>query len=251
MLVDINLLPQKERERPVILFAAIGILLVAVIIWAIFFFMAQSQTSQQAAANAEYTQVAAQSAAIRTQLEASIGLNDEQQLQATVDWAEAYQFDTVPLLDDLVSRLPERGFFDSFSFVQPNLATLTIQFDTSREAAYYLAQLKASELLESAQLDSVMNEELDEDPETNPNTVTTEEIIENPRYLATYSLVYIDERLPEEATVNADGTVTEVPATEDEVPATEEVPVEEEVPATETPAEETESVPAETEVDVQ
>ncbi|EIM07952.1 fimbrial assembly family protein [Planococcus antarcticus DSM 14505] len=252
MLVDINLLPQKERERPVILFAAIGILLVAVFIWAIFFFMAQSQNSQQTTADAEYTQVAAQSAAIRTQLEASIGLNDEQQLQATVDWAEGYQFDTVPLVGDLVSRLPERGFFDSFSFVKPNLATLTIQFDTSREAAYYLAQLKASEFLESAKLDSVTNEELELMEEEGTSTSNIEEIIENPRYLATYSLVYVDERLPAEGTVNADSTVT--PATEGEPVAEEtpspEIPAEE-TPSPEIPAEETETVPAESEVDVQ
>lgn len=242
MLVDINLLPQKERERPVALFAVLGILLVAVLLWATFFFMAQSQSNQQVTADAEYTLVAVQSEAIRAQLEASIGLNVEQQLQATVVWAEGYQFDTVPLLGDLVSRLPKRGFFDSFSFVKPNLATLTIQFDTSREAAYYLAQLKASEFLESATLDSVTNEELDlieeeltaEDPEA---------LIENPRYLATYSLVYIDERLPAAAgTVNADGTITEAPTSE-------EAPVIEGTPVTDTPVEET--VPEESEVDVQ
>ncbi|ANU25643.1 fimbrial assembly protein [Planococcus versutus] len=239
MLVDINLLPQKERERPVVLVAVLGVLGVAVLLWAIFFFMAQSQNNQQAATDAEYAQVAIQSEAVRAQLEASIGLNDEQQLQATVVWAEAYQFDTVPLLGDLVSRLPKRGFFDSFSFVKPNLGTLTIQFDTSREAAYYLAQLKASEMLASASLDSVTNEELDLIEEEDPNKVETNELIKNPRYLATYSLVYVDERLPaEEGTVNADGTVTEAPVTE-----------ETQAPATETPAEET--VPAESEVDVQ
>lgn len=240
MLVDINLLPQKERERPVFLFAVFGILLVAVFIWATFFFLAQSQANQQAAIDAEYTQVAAQSEAIRTQLAASVGLNEEQQLKATVDWAEGYQFDTVPLLSDLVSRLPERGFFDSFSFVKPNLATLTIQFDTAREAAYYLSQLKASELLDSAKLDSVTNQELELVETTEEGTeIAEEEIIENPRYLATYSLVYVDERLPAvEEVINPDGTVTEVPVTE-------------EASAEAVPAEETEPVPAEGEGDVQ
>ncbi|WP_188074731.1 PilN domain-containing protein [Planococcus sp. ANT_H30] len=244
MLVDINLLPQKERERPVALFAVLGIILAAVLIWATFFFMAQSQSKQQVATDAEYTLVTSQSEAIRAQLEASIGLNDEQQLQATVVWAEGYQFDTVPLLGDLVSRLPKRGFFDSFSFVKPNLGTLTIQFDTSREAAYYLTQLKASEFLESATLDSVTNEELDLIEEEEGSIEDPEALIENPRYLATYSLVYIDERLPAaEGTVNADGTITEAPKTE-------EVPVVEEPPVTDTPPVE-EKVPEESEGDVQ
>ncbi|MGI2326465.1 PilN domain-containing protein [Planococcus sp. YIM B11945] len=239
MLVDINLLPQKERDRPVMLFAALGILVVAILIWAIFFFMSQSQTNEQTKINAEASQVAVEQAAIREQLEASVGMNEEQQLKATVDWAEGYQFDTIPLLKDLVSRLPERGFFDSFSFTKPNEGVLTIQFDTAREAAYYLTQLKASELLASVKLDSVTNEELTlAEDETDEDLDTDEEkIIENPRYLATYSLVYVDNRIPAEGT--AEGEVVETPTTE--VPAAD-APTE--APATETPAEEPPAVDA-------
>jgi len=238
MLVDINLLQQKEKDRPVMLFAALGIFLIAILIWLIFFFMAQSQAARQAANDAEYSQVSAQEAAIRAELEATVGMNEEQQLKATVDWAEGYQFDTVPLLADLVSRLPERGFFDSFAFAKPNEATLTVQFDETREAAYYLAQLKASDLITSAKLDSVINEELQNVEEENSAAIE-EEIIENPRYLATYSLVYVDERIPaEESAEAAEGTVAETPAAE-------------EAPVTEAPAEETETVPAETEGDTQ
>ena len=42
MLVDINLLPQKERDRPAFLIAAISILLLAVIIWGVLAFLAGS-----------------------------------------------------------------------------------------------------------------------------------------------------------------------------------------------------------------
>ncbi|TWT09017.1 PilN domain-containing protein [Planomicrobium sp. CPCC 101079] len=236
MLVDINLLPQKERDRPVMLFAALGIVLAAILIWLIFFFMAQSQAAEQAALDAEYAQVSAEGAALRAQLEAAVGMNEEQQLKATVDWAESYQFDTIPLLADLVSRLPERGFFDSFSFTKPNEAILSVQFDTAREAAYYLAQLKTSELITSAKLDSVINEELEAAEEADVLEDTEEKIIENPRYLATYSLVYVDERTPsEEAVEAADGTVAETPAAE-------------EAPASDEPAE---AAPAETEENAQ
>ncbi|MCH4825627.1 MAG: PilN domain-containing protein [Planococcus sp. (in: firmicutes)] len=242
MLVDINLLPQKEHERPVLLFAILGILLVTILIWATFFLMAQSQKSEKIEADAEYIQVMTESSVIQAELEAAVGLTDEQQLKTTVDWAESYQFDTIPLLSDLSARLPERGFLESFSYTKPNLATITVQFDAARQAAYYLAQLKASDLIQSVQLDSTEFKELEiigdtgfvEKPETP---------VEVPRYVATYNIAYVDVRLPAEEELDADGNIIE------EV-ETEEIPNEETVEVDVT-VEETEATPSESEGDAQ
>ncbi|KOF11790.1 fimbrial assembly protein [Planococcus glaciei] len=236
MLVDINLLPQKERDRPAFLIAAISILLLAVILWAVFALMANANENEQAKIAAQSVQVAAEQAAIREQLAAKQGMNEEQQLKATVDWAESYQFDTLPLLNDLALRLPQRGFFDSFSYTGLDEAVLTVQFDTAREAAFYLAQLKTSELLKAATLDSVVKEDLNgETTTTGEQAVTVVEdddvVIENPRYLATYTLNFVDDRIPAEVV-------------EGELPAAE-------TPATETPAAgSTETPPADTDVEV-
>ncbi|SDI41370.1 hypothetical protein SAMN04487975_11671 [Planococcus glaciei] len=237
MLVDINLLPQKERDRPAFLIAAITILLLAVILWAVFAFMASANEKEQAELSAQSVQVAADQAAIREQLEAKQGMNEEQQLKVTVDWAESYQFDTLPLLSDLVSKLPQRGFFDSFSYVGLDQALLTVQFDTAREAAFYLAQLKTSELLKSATLDSVTQEEMQEEATTTATTAGTtvvvgedeDVVIENPRYLATYTLIFVDDRIPAEVVEGE--TPVETPAE----PAAETPPAE--TPPTEVPAE--------------
>ncbi|WP_142827714.1 PilN domain-containing protein [Planococcus soli] len=257
MLVDINLLPQKERDRPAFLIAAISILLVAVTIWAVLAFMAGSHTNEQETLVAQSTQVAAEQAAIRTQLEAAQGMNEEQQLKATVDWAESYQFDTVPLLQELVSMLPERGFFDSFSYTGLDQAILSVQFDTAREAAYYLAQLKASELIESATLDGVAQNEL-ETEEIVEGAVIEEAIIqETPRYLATYTIIFVDGRIPTDDTaVPVEGeVVTEEPTEEAVEEPAEDVEVNVDVNTeTEAPAETVEpadTAPAETEGDSQ
>src|SRR5690606_692190 len=143
MLVDINLLPQKERDRPAFIIAAISILVLAIIIWAVLFFLAQRNDNAQAELAAQSAELALQQAELRTQLEQTVSLNEEQQLKVTVDWAESYQYDTVPLMNELVSMLPERGFIENFSYIGPNTAILTLQFDTTREAAYYLTQLKS------------------------------------------------------------------------------------------------------------
>lgn len=216
MLVDINLLPQKERDRPAPLIAAISILVVAVMIWAVFVFLTKSEENEQLVLAVQSEQVAAEQAVITAQLETAQGMNEEQQLKATVDWAESYQFDTVPLLEELVAILPERGFFDSFSYIGLDQATLSVQFDKSREAAYYLAQLKASELIQSVTLDTVAQKEVDT-TETEEGVVIEKAVMEElPRYIATYTIVFVDERIPTEDTaVAVDGeTVTNVPAEE-------------------------------------
>lgn len=244
MLVDINLLPQKERDRPAFLIAAISILLLAVIIWGVLAFLAGSHEDEQAVLASQSVQVAAEQEVIRAQLEAAQGMNEEQQLKATVDWAESYQFDTVPLLEELVSILPARGFFESFSYTGLDQAILSVQFDTAREAAYYLAQLKASELIETATLDSVAQNELDS-AETEEGVVVEKAVIqETPRYIATYTLVFIDERIPTDDTAVA---VEGEAVTEEEVveESAEDVDVDVEVNTeTEAPAETVE--PAET-----
>lgn len=220
MLVDINLLPQKERDRPAVLIAAVAILLLAFLIWAVFAMMASAETDEQQALEAQAQGVIAEQEQIRNELETRQGMNEEQQLQATVEWAESYQFDTIPLLEELVSLLPARGFFQTFSYTGLDQAQLIVQFDSSREAAYYLAQLKSSELLASATLDNVATEIFDE--------ATEEEVIvdpSEPRYLATYTLLFQDERIPIE-----DGEEGEVP----EEAATTEVPSEQPAETTET-----------------
>lgn len=228
MLVDINLLPQKERDRPAFIIAAISILTLAIVIWAVLFFMAQRNDNAQAELAAQSAELALQDAELRAQLEQTVGMNEEQQLKVTVDWAESYQYDTVPLMNELVAMLPERGFFDNFSYIGPNTAILTLQFDTAREAAYYLTQLKSSSLVASAALESITNEEVESTLEED-EVVVEETIIEAPRYLATYNLVFLDDRIPAEGTAEAaDGAVVE-----EEV--MEEVPVEE-TPAEEVPA---------------
>ncbi|MFP3323725.1 fimbrial assembly protein [Planococcus sp. SIMBA_160] len=211
MLVDINLLPQKERDRPAVLIAAVAILLLAILIWAVFAMMASAEADEQQALQLQAQGVLAEQEQIRNELEARQGMNEEQQLQATVEWAESYQFDTIPLLEELVSLLPARGFFQTFSYIGLDQAQLVVQFDSSREAAYYLAQLKSSELLASATLDNVETEIIDEAAEEDVIIDPSE-----PRYLATYTLLFQDERIPveagEEGEVPEEAASTEVPA---------------------------------------
>lgn len=125
--------------------------------------------------------------AVQNLLPVSDHLDVRKQLEFTVQWAEKVQFDTVPLLQDMISALPERGFFRSFEFLSPNLATVVVQFDDKPEASHYYSRLAASESIEHVALESVTAETMDEEAFD-----VTHDVM--PRYLATYSVTFVDQR---------------------------------------------------------
>ena len=207
MLVDINLLPDKERERSTYVIAALAIIGAALLVWLIFFFVTTNLSKKNETINHQLVTVLQSQEDIRTNLKVSQSLGAKKQLEATVEWAESYQLDTVPVLKETISMLPKRGFFRSVEFLETNLAMLTIQFDTTTEAAHYLSRLQSSSVLSGASLNSVVAEELDEVPE---------DVLWSPlpRYIAEYSIELTDSRLRIEGT--AETTEEVVPEVDDE-----------------------------------
>lgn len=192
MLVDINLLPEKEKERSMLLVAALAILGAAVLFWVVLFMVTNHLSQETATLEQQLESVQANQEAIRSAIHQSESGDSKQQLSATVEWAEAYQFDTVPLLHDLIRLLPKRGFFQTFDFTSPHLATIVVQFDTKADAAYYFARLEASPTISSISLESVTIGEMEDE--------STVDLI--PRYTATYSLEFVDDRVIEEETIS-------------------------------------------------
>ncbi|BAQ11584.1 fimbrial assembly protein [Bacillus sp. OxB-1] len=187
MLVDINLLPEKERERSTLLLAALAILGVAVLFWGVLFFLSNKLEDETADLLLQQTALQEEQQAVRDLLPSSENLDARKQLAYTVEWAESFRYETVPLLKDLIQALPERGFFRSFEFTAPNLATVVVQFDDKPEAAHYYARLASSEYIEGLVLESVTTETVTEE-----ESDVTHDVM--PRYLATYVISFIDER---------------------------------------------------------
>ncbi|MCG7336984.1 fimbrial assembly protein [Sporosarcina sp. ACRSM] len=185
MLVDINLLPEKERERSSLLVAALAIIGAAVLFWVVFFMITNNLTKETVTLEQQLESVQASQEAIRSDIRRSESEDSKKQLALTVEWAEAYQYDTVPLLHDLIQLLPKRGFFQSFDFTSPHLASVVVQFDTKPDAAYYFARLEASSSISNVTLESVT---VADDSEGGNATDLL------PRYIATYSLEFVDDR---------------------------------------------------------
>jgi type IV pilus assembly protein PilN len=197
MLVDINLLPEKERERSTLLIAALVILGAAILFWAILFILSLSLSKETARTEAQITSLHASQEAIREDIQPSTHAEDREKLASTVEWAEANRFDTLPLLRELIALLPKRGFFVSFEFTAPHESTVVVQFENKSDAAYYLTRIKSSTVVSSATMESLVAESSDE--ETDLGTL--------PRFEATYQIEYKDER----------GAVVEVEGTEEVV----------------------------------
>ncbi|QTD41578.1 hypothetical protein [Sporosarcina sp. Te-1] len=194
MLIDINLLPEKEKERSRLLLIAIILLGVSILIWVIFFLLSgrlasdtEQLSRQSAAIQQEQAALRSHDATAQTG-ESMLAVHD---LALSVKFVEDHRYETLPLLRDMIAMLPERGFFVTFTFTQPHFAEATIQFDDKQDASYYLTRLLASEIVVDASLESVIAEDLES---ADGSPMMSSEI---PRYQATYLIEFEDNRMAE------------------------------------------------------
>ncbi|EDL64690.1 PilN domain-containing protein [Bacillus sp. SG-1] len=184
MLIDINLLPQKERKRRMPVYIAIAALTLTILGTA--FLLVFTQLSHQELEN--ITKNLEMKKEFRLQQETTVNTIESsdglEQLHTAVQWAEQYPIDTVPVLEHLTSLLPERGFFRQFNYTEDGMINLNVQFDTSRQAAYYLNDLKHSDWISEAKLTSLETSQgqMEEDLVVLPEDKLM------PRYLGQYEI---------------------------------------------------------------
>ncbi|MEM5015835.1 PilN domain-containing protein [Metabacillus indicus] len=168
MLADINLLPKKDPRNVANATLYILLAFIAVIFAGLFIIQLTSANgekaelkSQAVALQSEYEKLAAEKG---TKSNSSSSVSA---LQSAVEYADGVSLDSVPVVKELADKLPERGFFKTFSYNDAGELTLSVQFDTNREAAYYLARLKESAYFTKADLISItsVKEEGTEAPE--------------------------------------------------------------------------------------
>ncbi len=187
MLVEINLLPKKE-SRNTALFVLAGVLLFILIIGiGISVWHGQSYKGKTERVNQE---IATTKQLIEIQQEkiiSSESANSVAELESAIKWAEEYPIKTVPILRDLTALLPERGFVQTIKYTEVGTIELEVQFDTSREASYYLKSMLDSDWVEDVKLisiDAVVN--ADEESEQEIPELTNERYI--PRYIAEFEV---------------------------------------------------------------
>ncbi|MGE7119987.1 hypothetical protein ACQKIC_07230 [Peribacillus sp. NPDC046944] len=186
MLVDINLLPKKEKRNPRFFIYLIFLLILALAAGTLFYWQYSLQSDRIRSMDKQILQVREATATVeQNMINTQKSGNSVTELHSIIDWADTFPIDTVFVLNQLTFLLPERGFFDAFSYNEDGSIQLTVQFDTSRQAAYYLSELTKSKLIGTAELVSVTTEEMEREIEN----VEEETEAFLPRYLAVYTII--------------------------------------------------------------
>jgi type IV pilus assembly protein PilN len=182
MLIDINLLPEKETKSRGYLYLLLFITLIMAFSVAFLLFNTHANEKKLESIQSLIQTKKQYRLSLEGSLKTYDSSSDSQTLEKAVNWAEEYPIATVPILDHLVALLPERGFFRSFSYTEDGVITLDVQFDTSSEAAYYFTKLQDSKWISDSAISEIKTEDIDTDAQIK----TKEEYL--PRYIAKYEL---------------------------------------------------------------
>lgn len=189
MLVEINLLPRKQPKSIaflVIISSALVILLLAglLILW-----QGSRLENELNNLNSKISSTQKLVQAEQAKLEKNkLGTESYTQLDSAVKWANDEPIKSAPILKRIVALLPERGFIQNISYAETGNVTMTVQFDSSREAAYFYKTLLDADWITGATLSSLAATEIDGngDSKTDTNTEDNEKIL--PRYTGQYTL---------------------------------------------------------------
>lgn len=178
MLVDINLLPQKETKNTS-KYIIPGIVLLVVLLLSILFIVIMNHFQSKIDELKNELVITRELAAIEQQKIADFESSSSViELENAVEWVKKYPTETVPVLEHLIGLLPERGFLQVLSYAGEGTISISVQFDTNREVAYYLKSLSDSELIEAASLLDIQTQQL--------GTEEAEGYL--PRYIAQFDL---------------------------------------------------------------
>jgi type IV pilus assembly protein PilN len=205
MLVEINLLPKKENTKSSQLMITLVILLLVAVSSAIIYLQGNSYQSKIKSVDNETASVQKLNAVEQKKLTSTESGNSGSKLKDAVTWVQQYPFETVPLLREIITLLPERGFIQKFDYTKANSVIIKIQFDESREAAFYLSSLKHAEWVREVTILNVMA--VTEEEANTDNNLKEEKVI--PRYSAEYEITFKPELFKQNSegvTKGGDGT---------------------------------------------
>lgn len=178
MLVDINLLPKKEARDMTNFVIVLLMILLLIIGGGVVYIFYEHALNEKAAVTNKLQTTRSLIEMNEEKLDKYKSLTGVEQLEEVVKWIEEFPIKSVPILNELSSLLPERGFFRDFTYSDEGTIQVIVQFDNNREVAYYLTELLHSNYFSEVNLISVQTEEID--------TSVNDDVL--PRYVAKYQL---------------------------------------------------------------
>ncbi|WP_051633423.1 PilN domain-containing protein [Bacillus sp. UNC41MFS5] len=173
MLVEINLLPQKEPKKIGFIITLSSLTTLLLLIGAFYFWQTNDAKNEIATIARQITMTKKIADNENKSTEAAAATSSVSQLKSAIEWANEYPIQTLPVMRHLTSLLPERGFIQSFAYTEAGTISLTVQFDSAREAAYFLDNLNESKWIEESSLSSLSAAATEESTADNSTTATT------------------------------------------------------------------------------
>lgn len=203
MLVEINLLPKKERKSLGVILIILTAVFLGILCGILYFWQYQSNQSQLNALDQEYEMTAQTIEMEQQKVVSQENSNSVTLLTEKVKWANQYPIKTVPLLRHLIGFLPERGFIESFSYAENGSIKIEVRFDKAEEAAYYLKELSSTNVISNAMVNSLEAAPVEEETEESEDG-NTDQLNYDPRYIGTFELTL---NLLEVKKLKADGNL--------------------------------------------
>ncbi|MDR7237402.1 PilN domain-containing protein [Neobacillus drentensis] len=173
MLVEINLLPQKEPKKIGFIITLSSLVALLLIVGAFYLWQTNAVKSTIASLDRQISMTKKIAEKENKSTEAVEVASSVNQLKSAIEWANEYPIQTIPVMRDLTSLLPERGFIKSFAYTEAGTISLSVQFDSAREAAYFLDNLNESKWIEEASLSSLTATVTAESTAANSTSATT------------------------------------------------------------------------------
>lgn len=191
MVVEINLLEQKEK-RNVLPYLIGAFFMLFIIILTITFSLQKAQLNQQVETlDGQIERLQLEQESYSGPVEGAG--TDREHLRNSLDQLKGTIVPVIPIVQGLVELLPERGFFESFALTGKSEVTVNVRFDTIQEAAEYTNTLIQQPFVKEVELTGVESDEVDE-----------ENLYEyHPRYMASYYISL------EESKITSEGVATE------------------------------------------
>lgn len=184
-LIDINLLPKRERVSKVFFYltgAVTGLGLIGIIIA---FVLTNLVDTENSAKQGQLAQLQANRTELESRLNGMNTSNSAEVLAKAVEWTETYPIQSMDVIDRITSELPNRGYIENFSFNDSGAVSINVQFDTRQDAVFFYSRLKEQTWIKEVKMPSITSKGNKEDSSAT----------EVPRYVAPFTITLDYEKL--------------------------------------------------------
>ncbi|MBU5265693.1 PilN domain-containing protein [Virgibacillus proomii] len=178
MLPDINLLPEKHKERQWLYYSfltSVALIVIAFGILAYFYFQVTKDLDKL---TTQYNQDYEQNMALEKQL-SDLTKAKGKDKQTAVEFIQSYQLHTSKLIEELTALLPENAYLSEYEYTLTNV-TIQTQFETLSAASSYVKHLDDSKYVYDTAITKVEAFSAYESEENQNNQKVNYDVI--PRY---------------------------------------------------------------------